>query len=131
MAGEEIAAGSFIVGDGFDVDEPASEGEDIHGRNLTFPDWLRFSRRLKKQDQDPSTRVSRAGECAREPSATPSRAKAARDGDPGPSLRMTCISSLVKLAANLETTHLENQTSCLVAKSPAVRPSVTCGWLFP
>src|SRR5438552_18928686 len=68
MAMEKIADGSFVVGDGFDVDELASEGEEIHGRNLTFPDWLRFSRRLKRQDQDPSTRVSRAGECAREPS---------------------------------------------------------------
>src|SRR5439155_8769491 len=68
MAMEEIADGSFVVGDGFDVDESASEGEKIHGRNLTFPDWLRFSTRLKKQNRDPSTRVSRAGECAREPS---------------------------------------------------------------
>src|SRR5437762_3270607 len=35
-----------------------------------------------KQNQDPLTRVSRAGEYAREASSTPSRAKAARDGEP-------------------------------------------------
>src|SRR5437016_2908051 len=39
MAMEEIPDGSFVVGDGFDVDELASEGENVHGRNLTFPDW--------------------------------------------------------------------------------------------
>jgi len=35
MAMEEIADGSFVVGDGFDVDESASEGEEIHGVRIS------------------------------------------------------------------------------------------------
>src|SRR5438270_8933836 len=35
MAMEEIADGSLVVGDGFDVDELASEGEKIHGVRIS------------------------------------------------------------------------------------------------
>src|SRR5947207_6776327 len=35
MAMEEIADGSFVVGDGFDVDESASEGEQVHGVRIS------------------------------------------------------------------------------------------------